>query len=243
MFETLMSAEPSPPSRRLARRLVPLFLLAAAAAAFVVAGGPRYLSFENLAEHRGRLTTLVAQWGFAAAGAYIGLYALLTALSVPCGIVMTLSGGLLFGTWLGALCAVAGATLGATGVFVAARAGFAGLTRRAGPRVAKLEAGFRKDAFNYLLVLRLIPIVPFWLVNLVPALLGVRLRTFISATLLGIVPGTVVYASLGNGLGLAIGEPDLGILLRPSLFVPLAGLAVLALIPVVYKRRRRKETA
>jgi uncharacterized membrane protein YdjX (TVP38/TMEM64 family) len=238
-----MSTEPSSPARRLARRVVPLALLAIAAVAFVAAGGPHFLSFENLAANRDRLAALVAEWGLAAAGAYIGLYALLTALSVPCGIVMTLSGGLLFGTWLGALCAVVGATLGATGVFVAARAGFAGLTRRAGPRVARLEAGFRKDAFNYLLVLRLIPIVPFWLVNLVPALLGVRLRTFISATLLGIIPGAVVYASLGNGLGLAVGEPDLGILLRPSLLIPLVLLAVLVLVPVVYKRRRGKETA
>lgn len=222
---------------------MPLALLAIAAGAFVAAGGPHFLSFANLSEHRDRLTALVAEWGFAAAFGYIAIYAVLTALSVPCGMVMTLSGGLLFGTWVGAVCAVAGATLGAIAVFVAARAGLSGLTRRAGPRVAKLEAGFREDAFNYLLVLRLIPIVPFWLVNLVPALLGVRLRTFVCATFLGIIPGTVVYASLGNGLGLAVGEPDLAILLRPSLFIPLAALAMLALLPVVYKRRRGKETA
>ena len=238
-----MATETSPPARRLLHRFVPLAVLAAAAGAFVASGGPQYLSFGTLAEHRERLMALVAQWGVAAAGAYIVIYAVLTALSVPCGVVLTLSGGLLFGTWLGALCALAGATIGATAVFIAARAGFAGLTRRAGPRVAKLEAGFRAHAFNYLLVLRLIPIVPFWLVNLVPAVLGVRLRTFVLATLVGIVPGTLVYAGLGNGLGVAVGEPDLGILLRPSLLIPLAGLAVLALLPVVYKRWRGKETA
>src|SRR5262249_7408316 len=108
---------------------------------------------------------------------------------------------------------------------------------------SKLEAGFRADAFNYLLVLRLVPIFPFWLVNLVPALVGVRLTTYVLATFLGIIPGTFVYASLGNGLGSVVEEPDLSIIFKPSVLVPIIGLAILALIPVGYKRWRGKKTA
>ena len=161
----------------------------------------------------------------------------------PIGLAFDIAGGYLLGTWLGALSAVIGATLGATGIFLAARAGFGGLAQRAGPFVGKLEAGFRADAFNYLLVLRLVPIFPFWLVNLVPALVGVRLRSYMLATFLGIIPGTFVYASLGSGLGEIVQEPDLGIVFHPSVLLPVIGLAVLALIPVAYKHWRGKRTA
>jgi len=128
-------------------------------------------------------------------------------------------------------------------IFLAARAGVGGLAQRAGRFVGKLEAAFRADAFNYLLVLRLVPIFPFWLVNLVPALVGVRLPTYVLATFLGIIPGTFVYASLGNGLGDVVEEPDLTILFKPSVLVPIAGLALLPLIAVWYKRWRAKKAA
>ena len=144
--------------------------------------------------------------------------------------------------WTGAVCAVIGATLGATALFLAARAGLGGLAQRAGRFVAKLEAGFRADAFSYLLVLRLVPIFPFWLVNLVPALVGVRLATFVLATFLGIIPGSFVYTSLGNGLGSVVEEPDLAIVFEPRVLLPVVGLAILALIPVGYRRWRLKST-
>ncbi len=182
-------------------RLAPLGLVAAAAIAFIAIGGHHYLTFAALAENRGRLMAFVADRGCAAGAVYIALYAVLTALSVPGGGVLTIAGGVLFGTWLGALCAVIGATLGATAIFLAVRAGLSGLARRAGPLAGRLEAGFRADAFSYLLFLRLVPIFPFWLVNLVPALLGVRLRTFVLGTFIGIIPATFIYAGLGNGLG------------------------------------------
>jgi uncharacterized membrane protein YdjX (TVP38/TMEM64 family) len=162
---------------------------------------------------------------------------------VPGAAILTIAGGFLFGTWVGGLCAVIGATLGATAIFLAARAGLAGLAHRAGRFVEKLEAGFRADAFNYLLVLRLVPIFPFWLINLVPALVGVRLPTYMLATFLGIVPGTFVYASLGNGLGSLVEEPDLAIIFKPRLFLPIVGLALLALVPVGYKHWRGKKLA
>jgi len=226
-----------------ARRLVPLGLLVVAGIAFIVAGGHKYLSFAALSENRDWLCSLVTSWGIVAALLYVAVYGLLVALSVPGAAVLTIAGGFLFGTWLGALCAVIGATLGATMIFLAARAGLGGLAQRAGRFAGKVEAGFRADAFNYLLVLRLVPILPFWLVNLVPALVGVRLTTYVLATFLGIIPGTFVYASIGNGLGDVVEEPDLRILFKPSVLVPIVGLALLALIPVGYKRWRAKKAA
>ncbi len=224
------------------RRLVPLGILLAAGVIFVVAGGHRYLTFAALAENRTALCGLVSRWGFVAALAYIVAYAAVVALSVPGGAILTIAGGFLFGTWLGGLCAVVGATAGAACIFLAARAGLGGLARRAGPFFGNLEAGFRVNAFNYLLFLRLIPLFPFWLVNLVPALAGVGLLTFLLATFIGIIPGTFVYASLGNGLGKVVEEPDLAIVFHPSVLGPFIGLALLALIPVWYKRRQHKRS-
>jgi len=225
-----------------ARRLVPLGLLAAAWIAFMLAGGYRYLTFAALARNRDWLCHLVQHWGVLAALVYVAIYGALVALSVPGAAVLTIAGGFLFGTWIGAACAIVGATLGATALFLAARSGLGGLTQRAGRFVGRLEAGFRADAFNYLLVLRLVPVFPFWLVNLVPAMVGVSLPVFVLATFLGIIPGSIVYASLGDGLGSVVEEPDLAIVFKPAVLLPLIGLAVLALLPVGYKRWRDKGT-
>jgi uncharacterized membrane protein YdjX (TVP38/TMEM64 family) len=238
-----MANDTSPQRLVSARRLLPLGLLVAAWIVFMLAGGYRYLTLSALAQNRDWLCGLVQQWGILAAFVYIMVYAMLVALSVPGAAILTIAGGFLFGTWMGGLCAVIGATLGATAIFLAARGGLGGLAQRAGRFAGKLEAGFRADAFNYLLVLRLVPIFPFWLVNLVPALVGVRLPTYVLATFLGIVPGTFVYASLGNGLGSLVEEPDVAIIFKPSLLVPIVGLALLALVPVGYKHWRSKKPA
>jgi uncharacterized membrane protein YdjX (TVP38/TMEM64 family) len=138
---------------------------------------------------------------------------------------------------------VLAATVGALAVFLAARSALGDALRaRAGPFVKRLEAGFRENALSYLLVLRLVPLFPFWLVNIVPALLNVPTRTFVIGTLVGIVPGTFVFVSVGNGLDavFARGElPGAGIFLEPEVLIPIAGLTLLALVPVVYKRFRR----
>jgi uncharacterized membrane protein YdjX (TVP38/TMEM64 family) len=222
------------------RRLVPLGVLVAAGAVFLIAGGTHYLTWSSLAANRAWLCGVAQRWGLGAVLLYGAAYAALVALSVPGAAILTIAGGFLFGTWLGGLAAVVGATVGAAAIFLAARAGLGGLAHRAGPLVARLEAGFRADAFNYLLFLRLVPLFPFWLVNLVPALAGVGLPVFVLATVIGIIPCTFVYASLGNGLGKLVEKPDLEILFRPSVLVPIAALAVLALVPVWYKRRQRK---
>lgn len=237
-----MADDTSPRRTGNTRRILPLGVLGAAWIAFMLAGGHRYLTFAALAENRDWLCSLVQHWGLLAALGYIGIYGVLVALSVPGAAVLTIAGGFLFGTWIGATCAVVGATLGATILFLAARVGLGGLAQRAGRFIGKLEAGFRADAFNYLLVLRLVPIFPFWLVNLVPALVGVRLATFVIATFLGIIPGSFVYASLGNGLGSIVEEPDLAIVSQPRVLLPVVGLALLALVPVGYKRWRNQGT-
>jgi uncharacterized membrane protein YdjX (TVP38/TMEM64 family) len=224
-------------------RWLPLILIVAAIAAAAYFRVDRYLTFESLAAHREWLLDLVARQRLLAALGFIGVYAGATALSIPGGSVLTLLAGFLFGPLWGTVYAVLGATLGATGVFLAARTALGDvLRRRAGPFLRKFEEGFRRDAFYYLLFLRLVPLFPFWLVNLVPAFLGVTLATFVPATFLGIIPATAVFAGLGDGLGAVIdagGKPDLGIALEPRVLLPLLALGVLALVPVAVRRFRR----
>jgi uncharacterized membrane protein YdjX (TVP38/TMEM64 family) len=224
-------------------RILPLLVIAAAIALVFYFRLDRYLTLDQLAANREWLKGEVARLGVAAALLFVVVYAAAVALSVPGAIILTLSGGFLFGPFWGALLTVIGATVGATIIFLIAKTALGDALRaKAGGAVKRLEEGFRKDAFSYLLVLRLVPLFPFWLVNLVPAFLGVKLRTFVAATFLGIIPGTAVYAGVGNGLGAVIdkGEkPNLGIILEPQVLLPLIGLALLALIPVAYKRFKR----
>ena len=230
-------------------RLIPLGVLLIAAAAFILGGGRQYLTFTQLADHRAALSDLVARDGVLAATGFMLGYAGLTALSVPGAMLMTLTGGFLFGCWLGALYALIGATIGASAVFLAARAGLAGLAERAGPRVQRLQEGFREDALSYLLCLRLMPIFPFWLVNLVAGASGMSLSVYLVATFFGMIPGALVYAGIGNGVGdlIAAGRhPDHYAIFRPEILLPLIGLGALSLLPVAYKRwqlRRQREPA
>lgn len=227
------------PTRFSFYRLIPLGLLFLAGAIFVLIGGHRYLTFATLAEHREFLNDIVARGGVLAAIGFIVGYAVLAALSVPGAMLMTLASGFLFGVWFGTFYALIGATLGASAVFLAARSGLAGFTERAGPHVQRLEAGFRQDAFSYLLCLRLVPIFPFWLVNLAAGAIGMRLWIYLTATFFGMIPGAFVYASLGNGVSALIAagkHPDHYMIFRPTILLPLLGLAVLALLPVFYKR-------
>lgn len=229
-------------------RLIPLLVLIAGLILFVSLGLHRYFTFDSLREHREWLLDQVAGLGGLAPLVYVVAYAILIAFSIPGGAIFTIVGGFLFGLVPGTICVVVGATLGASAVFIAARTALGDLLRaKAGPALKRMEDGFKENAFSYLLVLRLIPIFPFWLVNLVPAFLGVPLRTYVLGTFIGIIPGTFVFVSVGNGLGeiFAAGEsPDLGIIFSPAILIPILGLALLSLLPVVYKRvkARRKPT-
>lgn len=234
-------SEPTPRPVAL-HRLLPLGLLVGAGVLFIVLGGHRYVSFAALADNKEWLCETVARSGVKGALIFIVAYAGFVALSVPGAALFTITGGFLFGPWFGTAYAVIGATLGATVVFLAARVGLAGLVARAGPKVRLFEAGFRDNGLNYLLVLRLIPLVPFWLVNLVAGAVGLKLSAYLLGTFVGIIPVTFIYASLGNGFGTLVEEgrhPDLSILFHPSVLLPIVGLAALALLPVAFKRRRR----
>lgn len=226
-------------------RLLPLVVIAAGFVLFFVFDGDDYLSFAALEEHREALLQWRNNNEIAAALAYIALYAVIVAFSLPGAVWMTIAGGFLFGTLVATVCTVIGATIGATIVFLAARYALGDYLRsKAGRAVRKMEAGFRENALSYLLFLRLIPVFPFWLVNLVPAFLGVPLATYMIGTFFGIIPGSFVYTSVGNGVGAVIdaGEtPDLSIIFDPAILVPIVGLAVLALLPVAYKRFKGKQ--
>lgn len=227
-------------ARRWLGRLWPVLLAGAALALAYALGAQRVLSFQWLGERQGALHAAVASRPLAMAAAYVALYAAAVAVSLPGATVLTLAGGLLFGAVAGTACAVAGATAGAVLLFLAARYVIGDwLARRAGGLMARLRPGLERDGFSFLLALRVLPLFPFWMVNLAPALVRMRVGTFALATLIGIVPGTAVLASVGAGLGsvLASGqEPDLSTVLRPGLLLPLVGLAVLSLLPVAWRR-------
>lgn len=237
------TSQPSAGNGFSARRLLPVLLLAAGFIAFFAFGLDRYLSFQALQDNRALLLHWRDENYLLAALAFTGGYAVLSGFSLPVGLWMTLIGGFLFGTVAGGFLSLFGASAGATAVFLAARHAFTDSLRgKTGAAMAKMEAGFRENQLSYMLVLRLVPLFPFWLVNLVPAFLGVTLRVYVAGTLFGMIPGALVYAGVGNGLGAVFeggGEPDLGLIFRSEILLPILGLAALALIPVVYKRFSR----
>jgi uncharacterized membrane protein YdjX (TVP38/TMEM64 family) len=240
------------------RRLVPLLALVLISGAVIAMGWHRQLSFETLARHYEALRDFIAAHEVSAVSAYLTLYVVIAALSVPVAVFLTVTGGILFGGVVGGAAATVGATIGAICIFLIAKSAVGDyLVRRAGPRAQKLAQNFRADAFSYLLFLRLVPIFPFWLVNLVPALTGVRLATFALATALGIIPATFAFAFFGAGLAsvitaqreayracLSAGLPDCRLefqmqaALTPELIAALAALGALALVPPVLRRLR-----
>ncbi|WP_166143056.1 TVP38/TMEM64 family protein [Methylosinus sp. RM1] len=224
------------------RRLAPLLALAALIAAAVYLRVDQYLTLDALRDNRAALLEFVQSHSVVAACAYVLAYVGVVALSLPGAAVMTLAGGFLFGVPLGATLTIIGATAGATLLFLIARSAAGDVLReRAGPFLARMADGFRKDAFNYLLFLRLVPVFPFWAVNLAPALLGMRLEPFVAATGIGIVPGTLVYAAFGASLGKifdAGADVRLEDVFSPTLIAALLGLGALSLLPVILRRLR-----
>ena len=222
------------------KRFLPLAILVLAIVAAFALGLDDYVSFEQLERNRAQLLDFVHRHPLLAPLVFMLVYAGVIALSVPGGAILTMAGGFLFGVAAATLYVVIAATLGATVVFLIAKTALGdSLRRKAGPAMRRMEAGFRENALNYLLFLRLIPVFPFWLVNLVPAFLGVPLTTYVVATFIGIIPGSLVYASVGNGLGAVFeagGQPDLGIIFKPEVILPIIGLALLAILPVAYRK-------
>ena len=223
--------------------LIPALVLVAGLAAYFGFGLHHYVTLEALREHHDLLTKWVHGYGLVAGLCFAALYAAAVALSIPGASLMTIAAGLMFGPYLATVLVVFGATIGATLLFLAARYAFCDFLRaRAGSAMDKMTHGFNENPLSYMLILRLVPLFPFWLVNLVPAFLGVSLTTFVISTFFGIIPGTFVYALLGDGAGAVLhaGEDlDLAIIFEPRFLAPLIGLGILAVIPVAYKKLKR----
>jgi len=225
----------SPPSRRFGKLLI-LSVFVAALAGFFLLGGHRWLSPEAIGANRDVLLGYAQShyWSLMAVMAVV--YIASTAFSFPGGAVLSMTTGFLFGRWVGTAVIVVSATAGATLVFLAARYVFAeAAQRRMGATATRIIQEFHENDFNYLLFLRLVPVFPFWLVNLAPAFTPIGLRTYVTATAIGIVPGSFVYANLGQSLGRI---ESAGQLLSAEIIGALALLGLLALVPVVIKKFR-----
>jgi len=233
------SPSPFAPANR--AKLVVFAIFVAAIIAFFALGGQRYLTLDAVKANRDALLEFAGAHFLLALVIAFLVYAGVVAFSLPGGFVLSLTTGFLFGRWVGTLLAVFAATVGATLVFLAARYLFAEFARkRMGTLGEKIAAGFTANAFNYLLFLRLVPIFPFFLVNLAPAFTGISARTYVLGTLIGIIPGTFVYVNLGQTLG-RVDSPS-GLVSAETLGA-LALLGLFALVPVLIRKLRSSRAA
>ncbi len=220
------------------KRFLPLGIIVAALTAFFGFGLQRFFTLDSLAANQEAIKNYADANRLATMLGVIVIYATVTAISFPGAAIMTLLAGFILGTLYGGISVVIGATIGATIIFLAGRSAAGDLlAKRGGETVAKLEAGFTKNALSYLFVLRLVPLFPFWLVNLAAAAFRVPTQVYIFATFFGIMPGTFVFASVGAGFSSITesSEVSIDVLLQPAVFLPIIGLAVLSLLPIIFK--------
>jgi uncharacterized membrane protein YdjX (TVP38/TMEM64 family) len=237
-------------------RFLPLVVLASALAAILLSGLHKSISLEAIVGVRDRFQAVLTEHRLLSILIYIGAYALAVALSVPGALFITIAGGLMFGWLMGGAAAVAGASTGAVLIYLAAKTAFGDVLReKAGPWLARMIDGFKQDALSYLLFLRLIPAIPFFVVNIAAALLGVPLRSYVIGTVIGIIPATFAFATVGAGLDSVIvaakaehaaciaakGAAACSLTINPGtlvtreLMLALVLLGLVALIPVAYK--------
>ena len=234
------------PKTGFARRLPLIAILTVAAiGAFTLRD---FLTFEALAENREALIAFRDANYLGTVLAFMAVYVVIVAFSLPGATIATLTGGFLFATFPGALFNVTAATIGAIAIFLAARWGLgerlAAKMDSSEGRIKQIKDGIDENQWSMLFLIRLVPVVPFFVANLLPALVGVPLSRFAITTFLGIIPGAVVYTSVGAGLGevFARGEtPNLGIIFEPHILLPILGLAALAALPIVIKAVRGKK--
>lgn len=245
-------------------RWLPLIVIAALMLLVFAMGWNEHVAFKTIGLNYEALKAFIDANYLVALSIYTLAYVAVIALSVPCGLIMTLTGGLLFGWAVAAPASIVGATGGATIVFLAAKTSLGeALAARATPWLCKLSKGFKANALSYLLFLRLVPAFPFFVVNLVPALLGVPLRTYILGTALGIIPGTYAFAVAGSGFGSVIEAQnaiyreclaqnagnaaacpyvvDTSALITNEILIAFVLLGIVALIPVVIKKWTKRD--
>lgn len=232
-------------------RFAPIAVIVAGLAFGYTMGWHEFLSFDYLVNSRDMLKEMVAAHYYTAVFGFVAVYALATAFSFPAASILTIFAGFMFGWLVGGAAAVVGATIGATTIFIAARTAFGNfLKEKIGGKVAKLAKGFEEDAFSYLFVLRLAPIFPFFVMNIAPALFNVPLRTYIAATFLGIIPGCLAYAYLGQGLDSVIvsaaeagKEVSVKDIVTFEIVAAFGALALVAAIPTIVKKIRGNKLA
>lgn len=247
MTEETLREEKRPPKKKttlldILRRFAPLAILIGGLLFFVRSGALDSVSFEGLRDNRDWLMAQVAANPALALVIYVAVYAAATAAFLPGASIFTMAGGFLFGIWLGTAAAMAAASLGALVVFLASRTAFGDTFRgRLSAMLPAMERGFRDSELAYLFILRLVPLFPFYAVNIAAGLLRVRLWKYVVSTVIGIAPGAFVYAGLGAGLDelIAAGEtPDFwAAFLKPEIILPIIGLVLLAFAPIIYKAR------
>jgi len=230
--------------KSLLRRFWPLAALLLIVAAVYFSGATEYLSYEALRENLAVLQEFVGSHTILAFLALVLMYAVGTALSLPAMSVVTVAAGLIYGLALGFAGVMLGAVIGATGIFLIVQTSLGDALRvKVRPWLGRFERGFQQDEFNYLLALRLVPVFPFWVLNIAPALLGMKPRNYVISTALGIIPGTFVYVWVGKGAAqtIKLGErvDPAALLFEPHIIGPLIGLALLSLAPVVLRRLRK----
>jgi uncharacterized membrane protein YdjX (TVP38/TMEM64 family) len=225
------------------KRFLPLIIILAGMALIYFSGQYRYLSFDCLKTYHQTLKAFIIAHPVIVPTLYILSYIVLTALSVPGAIFLSLLGGYLFPQPLSTIYVVFSATCGATLIFLAARTALGNsLREKAGPFLIKMEKGFQENAASYMLFLRFVPLFPFWIVNIAPAFFGVRLKTFVWTTLVGITPGAFIFTLAGRGLE-KIFETDqafsLNAIFNTQMKIALGLLGVFALVPILLKKIKR----
>lgn len=258
-YESQAMTDTPPKSKGGIGRFVPLLLIIALMGFAFAMGWHKYLSFQVLAENLDQLNAYISANLPVAILAYIALYIAIVTLSLPGAGVLSITGGLLFGWYISAPATVVAATIGATLLFLVVKTSLgAVLAEKAGPWLSKLKDGFAENGLSYLLFLRLVPAFPFFIVNIAPALLGVRLSTFVIGTFFGIIPGSIAFAFLGSGLSTTLRTANadyqacvaqsgahacefalgVGDIVNREILIAFAALGIVALIPIVLKRMR-----
>lgn len=232
---------------KLLLRWLPLVILVVGIALFFYFRLYTYLTFGELAKQRFTLLQWTQAHYFLSIVFFMLSYTLLVAFSFPGATLFTLLGGFLFGVPQGTLYVVVAATMGACIIFLAVKTSLGNSLAKKGSKwIVTLEKGFQENAFSYLLVLRFIPLFPFWVINIVAGVLNVRFRAYVLATFIGIIPGSLVFVAVGNGLGSLFdkGEtPDFSIIFSAPVLLPLIGLSILSIVPIIYKKIKAKKNA
>ena len=245
MHDEVLEAELTVPSLFTSRRFWVAIFALGVIFAIHASGLPSSLTLDTLRTNRQEMVTFVSNNYALSALAFIGVYVLVVALSLPSALLLTLSGGFLFGAAAGTVFTLVGATVGATLLFLFARTMMGdNAMAHFGKTGAKLACSIRANAWSYLLVLRLLPLFPFFLVNVIPAFAGVRLSTFVITTFLGIIPATIVFSLSGAGLGGVLDQGNsitINSILTPQILAALGGLALLALAAIPLKRKFANE--